>query len=271
MFNVGGLLLLGSLPTPVYSFTPLGNTSVTFESNENAPHSLDLLIQWEWATEPGRTSVCPLLSLDCRFTLAFPVKYGSWNGVLKYGFPNVSIPGNASAKTAHKKWTRRFGTHNSVRIINFTTTSEVGQYYGKCAGWTTAFTILNPSDIEIWGASSCKPIPPPVAKCTALPSLEFDHGVLNEVEINGSKVNIRRSIDCTYATTVKLYISEEICRGDDNLRCKISVNNMRLSATPVVLPAKDSMDLLFTSELSRTGSVPAGDYVKSGVIVMQVD
>lgn len=120
---------------------------------------------------------------------------------------NVAITSGITWHQAITAWQAKFGssisrTHAYVYSIDTSWTTQI------CAAWAVynAGTSINP--VVVPGTDSCALPPIPANRCDVYGGdVSLDHGVLKVGEINGSRQEVTRQVNCTRTASVRYRVS----------------------------------------------------------------
>ncbi|MGK3227573.1 hypothetical protein ACCW94_21090 [Enterobacter soli] len=160
-----------------------------------------------------------------------------------------------------------------------TATEEcVGFFYaaGKNLG-SNSSPIVSESfrGYPIMPGSICGSAPAPSGSCDFNQDvLTLDHGTLTRQELDGHEVSETVSINCTTSQTLKLYIysADNVqLRDDGSLYSELYMNDNVLGTNGFTLDVAEQENVVVKSILHTNGSVAAGEFSGSTVMLITVE
>lgn len=123
--------------------------------------------------------------------------------------------------------------------------------------------------------SVCGTAPAPSGSCDFdVPSVTIDHGTLSKSEIEGHTASSSVTISCTSPKTVKLYIQtgdDLDLREDGSIYSKLYINNNSLGTDGLSVDVESQTSVDVSSVLYTNGTVAAGEFSGSAVMVITID
>lgn len=123
--------------------------------------------------------------------------------------------------------------------------------------------------------SICGAAPPPSGSCDFTQDvLTLDHGTLSRKELDGHEVSETVDISCTISQTLKLYIysAEKVqLRDDGSLYSELFMNDNVLGNTGLTLEVAEQESVVVKSVLRTNGSVAAGEFSGSTVMLITIE
>ncbi|EMC9752126.1 hypothetical protein WDR88_001823 [Enterobacter cloacae] len=123
--------------------------------------------------------------------------------------------------------------------------------------------------------SICGVAPPPSGSCDFnQDALNLDHGALTRKELEGHEASETVSISCTTSQTLKLYIysADNVqLRDDGSLYSELYMNDNVLGTNGFTLDVAEQENVVVKSVLHTNGSVAAGEFSGSTVMLITVE
>lgn len=123
--------------------------------------------------------------------------------------------------------------------------------------------------------SICGTAPQPSGSCDFNQDvLTLDHGTLTRQELDGHEVSESVSINCTTSQTLKLYIysADNVqLRDDGSLYSELYMNENVLGTSGFTLDVAEQENVVVKSVLHTNGSVAAGEFSGSTVMLITVE
>lgn len=167
------------------------------------------------------------------------------------------------------------GTTNHVGSVNFE--ECVGFFYapGVNIGTSTSANDEKYRGYNILPGSICGTAPQPSGSCDFNQDvLTLDHGTLPRQELDGHEVSETVSINCTTSQTLKLYIysADNVqLRDDGSLYSELYMNDNVLGTNGFTLDVAEQENVVVKSILHTNGSVAAGEFSGSTVMLITVE
>lgn len=142
--------------------------------------------------------------------------------------------------------------------------------WGQAAPWS----IRNMQDTTYCRAA-LRYCPQPSGSCDFNQDvLTLDHGTLTRQELDGHEVSENVSINCTTSQTLKLYIysADNVqLRDDGSLYSELYMNDNVLGTSGFTLDVAEQENVVVKSVLHTNGSVAAGEFAGSTVMLITVE
>lgn len=123
--------------------------------------------------------------------------------------------------------------------------------------------------------SVCGVAPAPSGSCDFEQDvLTLDHGTISKNELEGHSVSETVSITCTSAKTLTLYIFDADkldLKEDGSLYSELYINDSTLGAQGLTVDADEQLNVDVKSVLHTNGSVTAGEFSGSTVMLITVE
>jgi len=164
-------------------------------------------------------------------------------------------------------------TGNSVATeecvgIFYATGTDLGTY-------TTSQTLTKFRGYPMMPNSICGSVPAPSGSCDFVQdSMTLDHGTLSKSELEGHQVSSTVNIACTSSKTLTLYIyaaNDVQLRDDGSLYSELYMNDTILGTTGLTLDVDSDAVVDVKSVLRTNGTVAAGEFSGSTVMLITVE
>jgi len=128
---------------------------------------------------------------------------------------------------------------------------------------------------SLMAGSICGAAPPPSGSCDfALPTITLDHGLLTRAELDGHEVSENVTINCTTPQALKLYIyaaNNLRLRSDGSLSSQLYLNDTNLGTDGLLMTVKSESLVNIKSVLKTNGTVAAGEFSGSTVLLITIE
>ena len=167
------------------------------------------------------------------------------------------------------------GTTNHNGTVNFE--ECVGFFYAPGVNMGTSGPVVDQkyAGDNILPGSICGTAPQPSGSCDFNQDvLTLDHGTLTRQELDGHEVSENVSINCTTSQTLKLYIysADNVqLRDDGSLYSELYMNDNVLGTSGFTLDVAEQENVVVKSVLHTNGSVAAGEFAGSTVMLITVE
>lgn len=169
---------------------------------------------------------------------------------------------------------------SSTRHSGNTVATEecVGIFYAVGKNLGTNSSEVNDSSFTgypLLPGSICGAAPAPSGSCDFDQDvLTLDHGTLTRQELDGHEVSETVSINCTSSQTLKLFIysADNVqLRDDGSLYSELYMNDNVLGTNGFTLDVAEQQNVVVKSVLRTNGSVAAGEFSGSTVMLITVE
>jgi hypothetical protein len=154
----------------------------------------------------------------------------------------------------------------------------VGMFYAAGKNLGTNSSAVNDSKFTGYSmvpGSICGVAPQPSGSCDfGQDVLTLDHGMLPRQELDGHEVSESVSINCTIPQLLKLYIysADDVqLRDDGSLYSELYMNDNVLGINGVSLDVTEQENVVVKSVLRTNGSVTAGEFSGSTIMLITVE
>ena len=154
----------------------------------------------------------------------------------------------------------------------------VGFFYAAGKNLGNNASYVNQSAFQghpMMPGSICGVAPQPSGSCDFNQDvLTLDHGTLTRQELDGHEVSENVSINCTTSQTLKLYIysADNVqLRDDGSLYSELYMNDNVLGTSGFTLDVAEQENVVVKSVLHTNGSVAAGEFAGSTVMLITVE
>lgn len=131
------------------------------------------------------------------------------------------------------------------------------------------------SGYPIMPNSICGAAPAPSGSCDFVQdSITLDHGTLQKTELEGHEVSSTVNISCTSSKTLQVYIysADNVqLRDDGSLYSELYLNNNILGINGFTLDVTDEANVSVKSVLRTNGTVAAGEFSGSTVMLISME
>ncbi|WP_029484990.1 MrpH family fimbial adhesin [Enterobacter mori] len=154
----------------------------------------------------------------------------------------------------------------------------VGMFYAAGKNLGSNSSAVNETAFQghpMMPGSICGTAPQPSGSCDFDQDvLTLDHGTLTRQELDGHEVSETVSINCTSSQTLKLYIysADNVqLRDDGSLYSELYMNDNVLGTNGFTLDVAEQENVVVKSVLHTNGSVAAGEFSGSTVMLITVE
>lgn len=193
----------------------------------------------------------------------------------KYLLTEETMGGLAAKFKEHYSLPKSGTTRHSGNAIS--TEECVGIFYapGESLGNLTDVNSSKFSGYSTLPGSICGAAPAPSGTCDFVQdSITLDHGTLSKSELEGHQVSSTVNITCTSAKTLTLYIhaaNDVELREDGSLYSELYMNDTILGTTGITLDVDSDAVVDVKSVLRTNGSVTAGEFSGSTVMLITIE
>jgi hypothetical protein len=170
-------------------------------------------------------------------------------------------------------------TSTARHNANSVTTEEcVGLFYAAGSNLGTNNGEVNNASFSghlLLPGSICGTAPAPSGTCDFDQNdITLEHGTLTRSELEGHSASAEVNISCTSEKTIQVYIYSADgveLRGDGSLFSELYINDSALSDSGFTLEVQDTISVNVKSVLRTNGTVAAGDFSGSTVMLITIE